>query len=63
MFDLLSIFENFPPDLDVRESPVDSDFITNFLQPYFHDLPREVLAAKLAELIALDQRNAGHRCR
>ena len=33
MFDLLSIFENFPPDLDVREPLVDSDFITNFLQP------------------------------
>ena len=58
MFDLISVFENFPPDLDVGELPVDGDFITNFLQPYFHDLPREVLAAKVADLIALDQRTS-----
>lgn len=52
MLDLISAFEDFSPDLDVAEPQIDSDFITDFLQPYFGNLPREQLAAKVAEVIA-----------
>jgi hypothetical protein len=65
MLDLLSAFDDFAPDLEERDSSVDSDFITDFLQPYFHDLPREALAAKVAEVIAVEQcrRNSMLRAR
>ncbi|MFO1133538.1 MAG: hypothetical protein U1E16_16190 [Hyphomicrobiales bacterium] len=56
MLDLHSAFENFAPDLEVKEPQIDGDFITNFLMPYFRDLPREQLAAAVAEMISLDQR-------
>lgn len=52
MLDLMTAFEDFCPELDVQEPLVDGDFITNFLQPYFNELPRELLAAKVAEVIA-----------
>lgn len=55
MLDLHSAFENFAPDLEVKEPQIDSDFITNFLMPYFRDLPREQLAAEVAELISLEK--------
>jgi len=55
MLDLHSAFENFSPDLEVKEPQIDSDFITNFLMPYFRDLPREQLAAEVAEVISFDQ--------
>ena len=65
MFDLHSAFENFSADFDVKEPSIDSDFITNFLLPYFRGLPREELAAKVAEVIALEQsqRRLGQRPR
>lgn len=54
MLDLHSAFENFAPDCD-REPPVDTDFITNFLMPYFRNLPRAELAAKVLEIVAGEQ--------
>jgi hypothetical protein len=65
MFDLHSAFENFSADFDVKEPSIDRDFITNFLLPYFRGLPREELAAKVAEVIALEQsqRSLGQRPR
>ena len=55
MLNLHSAFENFCPDLEVKEPQIDSDFITNFLMPYFRDLPREQLAAEVADMISLDR--------
>ena len=56
MLDLLSAFDDFSPDLDMAEPPeVDGDFITDFLLPFFRDLPREQLAAKVAEVIHIEQ--------
>jgi hypothetical protein len=55
MLDLQLAFRNFSPDIDIVEPSVDSDFITDFLCPYFQDLPREQLAAKVAEIIAFEQ--------
>ena len=55
MLDLHSAFEDFSPDIDLLEPSIDSAFITNFLQPYFRDMPREQLEAKLAEIISLEQ--------
>ena len=52
MLDLHSAFADFLPDIDVADTPIDRDFITAFLLPYFHDLQREDLAAKLDEIIA-----------
>ena len=65
MFDLCSAFDNFTSDIDVNEPQIDRDFITNFLAPYFSGLPREQLAAKVAEVISSEQaRHAiGHRPR
>lgn len=54
MMTLLTAFEDFAPDSDTFEPAVDSEFITNFLQPYFGDMPREQLAAKVAEVISGD---------
>ena len=60
MPDLLSAFDGFAPDLDATEPPaVDGEFIVNFLLPFFHDLPREQLAAKVAEIIHLEQHRLG----
>ena len=47
MLDLQMAFDDFWPELDVKEPAIDSDFITNFLLPYFSDLPREQLAAQI----------------
>lgn len=55
MLDLHSAFQNFSADIELLEPSIDSDFITNFLQPYFHDMPREQLEAKLAEIISLER--------
>lgn len=57
MLDLQWAFDNFPPDLDIdiSEPCVDSDFITDFLQPYFQHMEREQLAAALAEVIAREE--------
>ena len=55
MLDLLSAFDDFAPELEAKEPSIDSEFITDFLLPYFHGLPREALAAKVAEVIALEQ--------
>ena len=55
MLDLQLAFHNFSPDIDITEPSVDSDFITDFLCPYFQDLPREQLAAKMVEIIAFEQ--------
>lgn len=55
MFDLHSAFESLQLDNDILESSIDPDFITRFLLPYFQDLPREQLEAKLAEIIALEK--------
>ena len=56
MLDLLSAFDDFSPDLDMAEPPeVDGEFITDFLLPFFRDLPREPLAAKVAEVIHFEQ--------
>ena len=55
MLNLHSAFADFSFDVDLKEPDVDRDFITEFLLPYFHDLPREELAAKVAEIIALDE--------
>lgn len=55
MLDLQLAFRNFSPDIEISEPSVDSDFITDFLRPYFQDLPREQLAAKVAEVIAIEQ--------
>lgn len=54
MLDLHSAFRNFSPEIEAKDSEIDSDFITNFLLPYFRDLPREQLAAKVAEIISED---------
>ena len=43
MLDLQMAFDDFWPELDVKEPTIDSDFITNFLLPYFSDLPRELI--------------------
>jgi len=51
MFNLQSAFDDFAPCIEVRDPVIDSDFITAFLLPHFHDIPREELAAKLAEII------------
>lgn len=65
MLDLHSAFEHFSPDNEAREPQIDRDFITNFLMPYFRDLPREQLAAEVAQVILLDQarRNPGSQAR
>ena len=65
MLDLQTAFENFSPDLDLMEPSIDTDFITNFLLPYFHGLPREQLEAKLAEIISLEKERSPvpHRAR
>lgn len=55
MLNLHSAFAEFAPDVEMKDPGVDRDFITEFLLPYFHDLPREELAAKVAEIIALDE--------
>ena len=55
MLDLHSAFENFSPDVDLLEPSIDFDFITNFLLPYFHDMRREQLEAKLTEIISLER--------
>jgi hypothetical protein len=55
MLNLLTAFENFAPDIEVKEPSIDSDFITDFLLPYYRDLPREALAAKVAEIIAVEK--------
>lgn len=56
MLDLHAAFRNFSPDLDMnmKESAIDNEFITDFLMPYFKDLPRDQLAAKVAEIIDRD---------
>lgn len=66
MLNLHSAFENFPLDVDLKEPSIDRDFITAFLLPYFGNLPREELAAKLEEIIATEQnkvRTEGRRRR
>ena len=65
MLKLFSTFDDFAPDIETKEPSIDSDFITDFLQPYFRELPREELAAKVAEIIALEQgrRSAALRLR
>jgi hypothetical protein len=55
MLDLQLAFRNFSPDIEISEPSVDSEFITDFLCPYFQNLPREQLAAKVAEVIAVEQ--------
>ena len=55
MFDLHSAFESLQLDNDILESSIDPDFITRFLLPYFQDMPREQLEAKLAEIVALEK--------
>ena len=55
MLDLLTAFEDFAPEMEVKEPSIDREFITDFLLPYFHDLPREQLAAKVAEIISMEQ--------
>ena len=55
MLTLLSAFDDFAHGVDAKEPAIDNDFITDFLLPYFHDLPREAIAAKVAEIIAQDQ--------
>ncbi len=56
MLDLLSAFDGFSPEFDIAEpTAVDGEFITEFLSPYFRDLPRDLLAAKVAEIIHLEQ--------
>lgn len=55
MLNLHSAFKDFPPDIDLKEPSIDRDFITAFLLPYFGNLPREELAAKLEEIIATEQ--------
>lgn len=52
MFDLHTAFEDFTFDLDVAEPAIDHEFITAFLMPYFQNLPREELEAKVAEIIS-----------
>jgi len=54
MLDLHSAFRNFSPDIEAKEPEIDSDFITDFLLPYFKNLPREQLEAKVAEIISRD---------
>jgi len=55
MLSLHAAFDDFSPEIDAKELSVDGDFITDFLMPYFHDLPREELAAKVAEVILFEQ--------
>lgn len=52
MWDLQRAFEDFPLEIDLGEPAIDSEFITDFLQPYFRNMTREQLAAQLAEIIA-----------
>lgn len=59
MMDLHSAFRNFSPEIDAKELGIDSAFITDFLVPYFRDLPREQLEAKLAEIISRELDRAG----
>lgn len=63
MLNLQTAFDDFLPELEVREPEIDNDFITNFLLPYFHDLPREQLAAKVAEIISQDRIRPSPRAR
>lgn len=55
MLNLHTAFDGFLPDIELAEPEIDSEFITDFLLPYFHDLPREQLAAKVAEIISRDR--------
>ena len=55
MLNLQTAFDEFLPEFDVAEPEIDSEFITDLLLPYFHDLPREQLAAKVAEIISRDR--------
>jgi|GEM_PF-6202641 len=50
-----SAFEGFPVECDRAEPSVDTDLIADFLLPYFDNLPREELVAKVREIIALAQ--------
>lgn len=63
MIDLVSAFEDFSPDLDEKELQIDADFIVDFLQPFFLPLSRETLAAKVDEIIALEQGRRALRLR
>lgn len=61
MLDLLSTFERFSPDIDVADAGVDGAFIVDFLKPFFAEVPREKLAATLAEVVLVDQRRQVRR--
>ena len=53
MFDLSSVLEHIT--LDDQDVPIDLEFISNFLGPYFPDIPPDHLAAKVAEVIAAER--------
>ena len=53
MFDLNSVLEHIT--LDDQDLPIDLEFISNFLGPYFPDIPPGDLAAKVAEVIAVER--------
>lgn len=65
MIDLHTAFQDFAFDIDAKEPEIDRDFITAFLLPYFQDLPRAELEAKVAEVISreIDKLSADSRTR
>lgn len=52
MLDLSSVLEHIAlEDIDL---PIDQDFISKFLEPYFPDISQAELADKVAEVIAAE---------
>ena len=49
MLDLSSLLEHIP--LEDVDLPIDPDFISSFLSPYFPEMPQSELAARIAEVI------------
>lgn len=53
MCDLNSLLKHI--SLEDIDLPIDPDFISNFLSPYFPDMSAADLAAKIAEVIAAEE--------
>lgn len=53
MFDLDVVLEQIPPeDIDM---PIDVEFISSFLGPFFPNMPPADLAAKVAEVVSSER--------
>lgn len=55
--DLDALLEHI--SLEDIDLPIDLEFISNFLGPYFPDLSPSDLAAKIAEVIAAERAKSG----